>query len=89
MLLDNSEPTNYEEAMMGLDFDKWLEAMKSEKGSMFDRLHHRGVVVRDEDADRARRCGLGWRRQGVPRSSEDDRVPLGIAEPLDRAVTLQ
>ena len=30
MLLDNSEPTNYEEAMMSPDSDKWLEAMKSE-----------------------------------------------------------
>ena len=30
MLLDHGEPTNYEEAMMSLDSDKWLEAMKSE-----------------------------------------------------------
>ena len=29
MLLDNSEPTNYEEAMVGPDSDKWLEAMNS------------------------------------------------------------
>ena len=29
-------PTNYEEAMMSLDFDKWLEAMKSEIGSMYE-----------------------------------------------------
>ena len=28
MLLDHDEPTNYEEAMMSPDFDKWLEAMK-------------------------------------------------------------
>ena len=34
MLLDNDEPTDYEEAMMGPDSDKWLEAMKSEMGSM-------------------------------------------------------
>ena len=34
MLLDNSEPTSYEEAMVGPDSDKWLEAMKSEIGSM-------------------------------------------------------
>ena len=33
MLLDNDEPTNYEEAMMSPDSDKWLEAMKSEIGS--------------------------------------------------------
>ena len=36
MLLDHDEPTNYEEAMMSLDSDKWLEAMKSEIGSMYE-----------------------------------------------------
>ena len=36
MLLDLGEPTNYEEAMMSLDSDKWLEAMKSEMGSMYE-----------------------------------------------------
>ena len=36
MLLDNSEPTNYEEAMVSLDSAKWLEAMKSEMGSMHE-----------------------------------------------------
>ena len=36
MLLDHDEPTNYEEAMMSRDFAKWLEAMKSEKGSMYE-----------------------------------------------------
>ena len=30
MLLDQGEPTNYEEAMMSPDSDRWLEAMKSE-----------------------------------------------------------
>ena len=30
MLVDLDEPTNYEEAMMSPDSDKWLEAMKSE-----------------------------------------------------------
>ena len=34
MLLDHDEPTNYEEAMMSPDSTKWLEAMKSEMGSM-------------------------------------------------------
>jgi hypothetical protein len=34
MLLDNNEPANYEEAMMSPDSEKWLEAMKSELGSM-------------------------------------------------------
>ena len=35
MLLDHDEPTNYEEAMMSPDSAKWLEAMKSEMGSMY------------------------------------------------------
>ena len=35
MLLDNGEPSNYEEAMAGLDSDEWLEAIKSERGSMY------------------------------------------------------
>ena len=34
MLLDNCEPMSYGEAMVGPDSDKWLEAMKSEMGSM-------------------------------------------------------
>ena len=36
MLLDNNEPTSYEEAMVGPDSDKWLEAIKSERGSMYE-----------------------------------------------------
>ena len=36
MLLDNDEPTNYEEAMMSPASAKWLEAMKSEMGSMYE-----------------------------------------------------
>ena len=36
MLLDNGEPTNYEEAMVSPDSTKWLEAMKSEMGSMYE-----------------------------------------------------
>ena len=36
MLLDNDEPTSYGETMMGPDSYKWLEAMKSEKGSMYE-----------------------------------------------------
>ena len=37
MLLDHDEPTNYEEAMMSPDSAKWLEAMKSEMGSMYEK----------------------------------------------------
>ena len=36
MLLDHDEPTNYEEAMMSPDSAKWLEAMKSEMGPMYE-----------------------------------------------------
>ena len=35
MLLDHDEPTNYEEAMMSPDSAKWLEAIKSEIGSIY------------------------------------------------------
>src|SRR5215216_2995864 len=36
MLLDHGKPTNYEEAMMSPDSDRWLEAMKFEIGSMYE-----------------------------------------------------
>ena len=36
MLLDHGEPTNYEEAMVSPDSAKWLEAMKSKMGSMYE-----------------------------------------------------
>ena len=36
MLLDHDEPTNYEEGMMSPYSVKWLEAMKSEMGSMYE-----------------------------------------------------
>jgi hypothetical protein len=36
MLLDNDEPTSYGEAMVGLESNKWLEAIKSEMGSMYE-----------------------------------------------------
>ena len=36
MLLDHNEPMNYEEAMMSPNSVKWLEAIKSEMGSMYE-----------------------------------------------------
>ena len=36
MLLDNSEPMSYGEAMEGPDSNKWLGAMKSKIGSMYE-----------------------------------------------------
>ena len=36
ILLDHDEPKNYEEAMLSPDSMKWLKAMKSEIGSMYE-----------------------------------------------------
>ena len=36
MVLDHDEPTNYEEVMRSPDSVKWLEARKSEMGSMYE-----------------------------------------------------
>ena len=35
MLLNKNEPTSYGEAMVGPVSDKWLETMKSDRGSMY------------------------------------------------------
>ena len=65
MLLDHDEPTNYEEAMMSLDSAKWLEAMKSEMGSMYENkvwtlvdlpddqqaIENKWILKRKTDAD--------------------------------------
>ena len=37
MLLDNDEPMSCGEAMVGPDSDEWLEAIKSERGSMYKK----------------------------------------------------
>ena len=50
MLLDNNEPTSYGEAMVGPDSDKWLEAIKSENGSM----------TLEEILDGRKAIGYGW-----------------------------
>ena len=34
--MDHDQPTNYEEAMMSPDSNKWLDARKSEIGSMYE-----------------------------------------------------
>ena len=36
MLIEQDEPMNYKEGMASLESEKWLEAMKSEIGSMYD-----------------------------------------------------
>ena len=54
MLLDNNEPTSYGEAMVGPDSDKWLEAIKSENGSM----------TLEEILDGRKAIGYGWILKG-------------------------
>ena len=70
MLLDHGDPTNYEEAMMSPDSDIWLEAMKSEIGSMYknkvwtlvdlpdDRqaIKNKWIFKRKTDADGSCQC---------------------------------
>ena len=65
MLLDHDELTNYEEAMMSPDSDKWLEAMKSEIRSMYENkvwtlvdlpddrraIENKWIFKRNTDAD--------------------------------------
>ena len=36
MLLDHDKPTNYEEAMMSPDYERWREAIKSDIESMYE-----------------------------------------------------
>ena len=48
MLLDHDKPTNYEEAMMSPDSMKWLEAMKSEMGSMYENKMWTLMDMRDD-----------------------------------------
>ena len=36
LIVDQSEPTSYQEAINSPDSEKWLEAMKSEMQSMYD-----------------------------------------------------
>ena len=61
MLLDHDEPTNYEEAMMSPDSAKWLEAMKSEMGSMYENKVWTLVDLPD-DRQQSRINGFSRRR---------------------------
>ena len=72
MLLDHDEPTKYEEAMMSPDSAKWLEAMKSEMGSMYkvwtlidlpdDRraIENKWIFKRKADADSSVTIYKAW-----------------------------
>ena len=65
MLIDHDEPTNYEEEMVSPDSDKWLEAIKSERGSMYENkvwtlvdlcddrqaIENKWIIKRKTDAD--------------------------------------
>ena len=48
MLLDHDELANYEEVMISLDSVKWLEAMKSEMGSMYENKVWTSVDLPDD-----------------------------------------
>ena len=60
MLLDNNEPTSYGEAMVGPDSDKWLEAIKSERGSMYENK----VKTLAERLDGRKANEYGWILKG-------------------------
>ena len=68
MLLDHDEPTNYEEAMVSPDSAKWLEAMKSEMGSMYenkvwtlvDLPDDRQAIKRSEERRVGKECRSRW-----------------------------
>ena len=60
MLLDNNEPTSYGEAMVGPDSDKWLEAIKSERGSMYENK----VKTLVERLDGRKANEYGWILKG-------------------------
>ena len=77
MFLDHDEPTNYEEVMMSPDSAKWLEAMKSKMGSMYENkvwtlVENKWIFKRKTGADgnvtvyKARLVAKGFRQvQGV------------------------
>ena len=60
MLLDNNEPTSYGEAMVGPDSDEWLEAIKSERGSMYENK----VWTLEEPLDGRKAVGCRWILEG-------------------------
>ena len=60
MLLDNNEPTSYGEAMVGPDSDEWLEAIKSERGSMYENK----VWTLEELLDGRKAVGYRWILKG-------------------------
>ena len=65
MLLDHAKRTNYEEAMISPDSNRWLESLKSEIGSMYENkvwtlvdlpndrqaIENKWIVKKKTDAD--------------------------------------
>ena len=60
MLLDNDEPMSCGEAMVGPDSDEWLEAIKSERGSMYEYK----VKTLEELLDGRKVVGCRWILKG-------------------------
>ena len=60
MLLDNNEPMSYGEAMVGPDSDKWLKAIKPERGSMYENK----VQTLEELLDGRKAVGCRWILKG-------------------------
>ena len=59
-MLDNNKPTSYGEAMVGPDSDEWLEAIKSERGSMYENK----VWTLEEPLDGRKAVGCRWILKG-------------------------
>ena len=56
MLLDHDEPTNYEDATVSPDSAKWLEAIKSEMGSMYENKVWTLIDLLDDQQAMLNKC---------------------------------
>ena len=61
LLLDNDEPKTYEEAVMGPNSEKWLEAMRSELKSMAD--NHVWNLIEPLDEVRPIECKWDFKKK--------------------------
>ena len=59
-MLENNEPMSYEEAMVGSDSEKWLVAIESERGSMYENK----VWTLEELLDGRKPVGYRWILKG-------------------------
>ena len=74
MLLDNNEPTSYGEAMGGPYSDKWLEALKSEIGSIYQNKVWTLVDLPDDRQAIEINGSLRRRRTWMVMSPYEDRL---------------